>query len=91
MENIKLQIEVDVFCANDEQPSPYLIARYVRNHLPTVIMAGDLHEMQDKKDRRRRFRNARTLTGMIRATSPKQDGWDDYSVHLRSKVSILNA
>lgn len=91
--NIKLNIEVEVWCGNDEPPPSYLIARYVREKMPTLIMKGDLMRMETNRrsEKAMEITEAEGIEGGFDYLLSKEIGWDDYAVHLRSKVTVLNA
>jgi len=90
--NIKLMIEVDVFCANDEPPPTHLILRYFRDNMPKMCMKGDL-DRHDSFIRKRAWTAALdggSLEGAMNALDERDD-WDHYTVHFTNKIRVVES
>lgn len=90
--SFKFQIEVDVFCANDVEPPAYLIARYLRENMPKLILKGDLDKLSGNNEHEfcDLLLRGKTKEAVEVMTKPSPD-WDGYSVHLRHDIKVLNS
>lgn len=92
IENIKVMVEIDVFCANDKLPPAHLVSRYIRDKMPRLCTKGDLDALDTYKAEKEYGRciDRGDLDGALEAFK-QQDGWDDYTVHFNSNIKVLEA
>ena len=89
---IKITIEVDVFCGDVNQPPAHLVMRYLREQFPAMCMKEDLDKMDTHRIIQTGIESLKMgdLDGALEAFKEKRD-WDDYSVHFNSKFTLSNS